>query len=153
MIHSNRSTVGPFLRITAMAAIALLAGPAQAAEASDTAAARGLALEGITRAESGNCKEAIDLFERAERLVHAPTHLHHLGACQIEVGRLVEGTEILQRLAREVLPKTAPAPFVRAQEQGAALLAATLPRLGKLDRKSTRLNSSHSTLSRMPSSA
>ncbi len=120
------------LSIFTSAMIPLWVGVASAADPADTATARTLALDGIALSENGKCAEAIDRFERAEKLVHAPTHLARLGACQIEVGRLVAGTETLRKLAHETLPPNAPSAFVTARERGAALLAATLPRLAKL---------------------
>ncbi|NOU35105.1 MAG: hypothetical protein HOO96_45015, partial [Polyangiaceae bacterium] len=108
-------------------------GPARAdASATDVAAARSLGQEGIALANQGKCKEAIELFERAEKILHAPTHLFRLADCMVKVGRLVEGTEVLNRLVRETLAPNAPAAFKSAQERGQALLARTQPRLAKL---------------------
>jgi hypothetical protein len=48
------------------------------------------------------------------------------------VGRLVAGTENLNRVVREPLPPNPPAPFVAAQTTAQKLLAATTPRIPKL---------------------
>src|SRR4051812_8989456 len=60
-------------------------------DASVTAAARALAVEGVKLAQADRCGEAIDKLERAEKLHHAPIVLTRLGECYIKLGRLVEG--------------------------------------------------------------
>src|SRR5690606_16835262 len=66
--------------------------------AEDIAAARSLGAQGVTLAIEGNCADAIDPLSRAEQLYHAPTILTELGYCKCEVGELVEGTELLNRV-------------------------------------------------------
>lgn len=113
--------------------LAKLAGTAHAqSEAENTAAARALALEGVKLADAGDCQGAIDRFSRAEQLFHAPTILLGLGECQCKVGLLVEGTENLNRVAREELGPKPPAPFVQAQAKAKTLLAEYLPKVGRL---------------------
>src|SRR5688572_21340468 len=70
-------------------------------DASSTAAARIIGTEGLRLAEAGNCKDAIEKLERAEKLHHAPTTLTKLGECQIQIGRIVAGLESLRRVVRE----------------------------------------------------
>lgn len=100
--------------------------------ASDVAAARGLGQEGIKLADAGNCPEAIDRLQRAEKLFHAPTTLARLGECQILTGKIVEGTENLNRVIREPLAATAPAPFLSAQERAKTLYAEAKPKIAML---------------------
>src|SRR5690606_8120785 len=87
---------------------------AQSAE--DKAAARTLGTEGIKLANAGDCESAIDKLARAEALYHAPTILGRLGECQVALGKLVEGTENLNRVIREPLPANAPVAFKQARE-------------------------------------
>jgi len=111
------------------------ASPAYAQEepnAGDVAAARALGQEGVKLADAGNCTEAVDRLARAEKLFHAPTTLARLGECQVALGKLVEGTESLNRVAREPLPANAPAAFQAAQERAKKILAEAKPRIGKL---------------------
>jgi hypothetical protein len=96
------------------------------------AAARQLGVEGVTAADQGDCPRAIDRLTRAEALFHAPTTLGRLGECQVTVGKLVIGTETLQRVVREPLAPNAPPAFVAAQERAKRVLEQTLPRIGKL---------------------
>lgn len=100
--------------------------------AADLAAARALGQEGVKLADAGKCDEAIDRLARAEKLFHAPTTLARLGECQVQVGKLVEGTENLNRVVRAVLPPDAPAVFVTAQERARQVLAEAKPKIANL---------------------
>jgi hypothetical protein len=131
--RTRTSSVGKLTFALLTLGLALSAGNALAqTEAENTAAARALALEGVSLAEAGDCKGAIDRFSRAEQLFHAPTILLGLGECQCKVGLLVEGTENLNRVAREDLGPKPPPPFVQAQARAKTLLAEYLPKVGKL---------------------
>jgi hypothetical protein len=96
------------------------------------ASARLLGTDGVRLADSGDCTAAIVKLEAAEKLYHAPTTLERLGECQIKTGRLVAGTESLNRVVREALPTNAPAAFVTARQRAQQALASALPRIGKL---------------------
>lgn len=100
--------------------------------AENKAAARSLALEGLQLAAQGKCDEALPLFERAEALFHAPTILTSLGECQLRLGRLVAGTETLNRVVREELPADAPNAFRDAQARARALLDEARPKIAQL---------------------
>ena len=100
--------------------------------AADVAAARALGQEGVKLADAGNCLEAIDRLARAEKMFHAPTTQARLGECQISTGKIVEGTENLNRVIREVLPATAPPPFFAAQERAKVLYAEAKPKIAML---------------------
>ncbi|HVH47659.1 MAG TPA: hypothetical protein VM925_35230 [Labilithrix sp.] len=119
------------LGLPALAAL-ILAAPARADEAADTATARALGIEGVTLAEGGKCKEAIEKLDRAEKLHHAPTTATRLGECEIETGKLVLGTERLQRVIREPLPANAHPAFVAAVARAQKALDSALPRLAAL---------------------
>jgi hypothetical protein len=102
------------------------------ASPTDIAAARKLGVEGVKLANAGKCDEAIDRLDRAERLFHAPTILGRLGVCEVAVGKLVAGTESLQRVVREALPPNPPAAYVAAKARAQKVLDAALPRLAHL---------------------
>jgi hypothetical protein len=104
----------------------------QAPSASDIALARSLGLEGAQLADAGKCADAIDKLQRAEALYHAPTILVRLGECQVAVGKIVLGTETLQRVVREALPAKAPKAFVDAQARAKKALDAALPKMARL---------------------
>jgi hypothetical protein len=96
------------------------------------ASARLLGTDGVRFAMAGDCRNAIDKLARAEAIIHAPTTALPLAKCEIQLGKIVAGTEILNRLLNEVLPPNAPEPWVDAKKQVQPLLDATTPRIGKL---------------------
>lgn len=114
--------------------LVLLLAPvsALADEAADIAAARAFGTEGVVLAEQGKCAQAIDKLTRAEKLHHAPTTAVRLAECEIEVGKLVAGTERLQRLLRDPVPARPPAAFVNAMARAERVLAAAAPRIPML---------------------
>ena len=83
---------------------ALSSASAEEDSAAETAAARGLAVDGLKLAQAGKCEEAIPKLEHAEKLHHSAIVLSRLGECQVTVGKLVEGTEMLRKVLREPLP-------------------------------------------------
>jgi hypothetical protein len=105
---------------------------ADAPSAEDLASARVLGTEGTRLADAGNCAAAVPKLEAAEKLFHAPTTLDRLGECQIAIGKLVAGTESLNRVVRETLAPGAPAAFVAAQKRAQQALGAAMPRIGSL---------------------
>jgi len=111
---------------------ATLSGPARADEAADTATARALGVAGVALAEAGNCSLAIEKLARAEALHHAPSTAERLGECEIEVGKIVAGTERLQRVIREPLAPNAPPPFVAAVARARTVLDKAMPRIAML---------------------
>ncbi|MGC4090426.1 MAG: hypothetical protein QM756_21635 [Polyangiaceae bacterium] len=127
MLRSLHFVAAPLLAVT-------LAASASAADAAaeDVAAARALGVQGIRMADEGHCADAIEKLERAEALYHAPTILGRLGECQVEVGKLVLGTENLNRVVREQLAPNAPAAFKSAQERAKKVLDKALPRIAYL---------------------
>jgi hypothetical protein len=99
---------------------------------SDMANARALGVEGVELADRGDCTTAIDRLWRAESLYHAPTILGRLGECQVSLGKLVAGTETLQRVLRDPIGPKSPPAFVAAHARAQKVLDAALPKLGKL---------------------
>lgn len=115
-----------------LACVATCASAASADEAGDTANARALGIEGVLLANAGRCAEAVEKLERAEALHHAPTTATRLGECEIDLGKLLRGTERLQRVVREPLAPGAHGAFALAVARAHKVLDATLPRLAKL---------------------
>ena len=98
----------------------------------EKASARLFGTEGVQLAMNGDCRGAVEKLTRAETLVHAPTTAVPLAHCQIELGRIVNGTEILNRVINEPLSANAPQPWVEAKQRARALLDAAAPRIGRL---------------------
>lgn len=103
------------------------------ADASETAAARSLAIDGMKLAQAGKCEEAIEKLKRAEDLHHSAIVLGRLGECYVAVGRLVEGTEALRRMLREPLPENPTPAQTQAYERAQSVLDASKPRIGALN--------------------
>lgn len=133
-LPSHRRRFAPKTVLAAAALTALVVAPtrARADDASDVATARALGVEGVTLAEAGRCKEAVEKLSRAEKLHHAPTTATPLGECEIALGRLVAGTEHLQRVVREPLGANAHPAFVAAVARAKKALDKALPRLASL---------------------
>ena len=135
--HRSRHSFGTAARFGAVlgsATFLLFNAPAWAQEptAAETAAARDLAIEGMKLADSERCGQAIEKLDRAEKLRHSPIVLGRLGECRIQVGKLVDGIEDLQRLLHESPPPNPPAMLLRARERAQAALDAAKPNLAYL---------------------
>lgn len=95
--------------------LCLHASAALAQTPEERAGARAAARSGVDAYNNGKYAESLDLFTRAEKLVHAPTHLLYIARNNLKLGRLVRAQEAYQQLAREKLGADAPKPFVEAQ--------------------------------------
>jgi hypothetical protein len=95
-------------------------------------AARALAEHGYALYEAGKYQEAIDIFQEADKLYHAPTVLLALGRAYAGAGKLVEAREVFRRVVGEQLPPGAPPPFVEAQRVAKVELAAVEKRIPTL---------------------
>jgi len=123
--------VKPILALGAiLTSVALTTAPSAYAQTKEQkAGARAAAEAGGDAFDAGKYAEAADLFERAERLLHAPPHLLYAARSHAKLGHLVEARELYLTLTREHLPANAPRPFRDAQQQGEKELAAIEPRL------------------------
>jgi len=99
---------------------------------SDKAAARPFAIEGLRLAQAGNCREAVEQLDKAEALVHAPTTAVPLAQCDIQLGKIIAGTELLNRVLNETLPPNAPPSWTDAKKQARTILDAAEPKVAKL---------------------
>ena len=119
------STIG-----TMACAVALLSvAPAWAQTKEQKAGARAAAEAGGDAFDAGKYAEAADLFERAERLMHAPPHLLYAARSHVKLGHLVEARELYLALTRDRLPDSASRIFRDAQQMGEKELADIEPRI------------------------
>lgn len=95
-------------------------------------AARGFATDGLTAFNAGQYDKAIDLFTRAESLVHAPPHLLYIARASVKVNKLVHAKEMYVKMTRETLDDKAPKAFVDAQSAATSELAELEPRIPQL---------------------
>jgi len=98
----------------------------------ETAAARGLAVDGLKLADAGRCSEAIDKLARAEKLHHSAIVQGKLGECQISLGKLVDGTENLRKVLREPLPPAPSPALLKARERAQTALDGAKPKIAFL---------------------
>jgi hypothetical protein len=123
------STLGLFCTVTVFYPSSAWAEDASAAE---TAAARSLAVDGLKLAQAGNCVDAVPKLERAEKLYHSAVVASRLGECDVSIGRLVEGTEILRKVLREPQPAEPTPALTKALERAQRVLDAAKPRIAGL---------------------
>ncbi|MET0792262.1 MAG: carboxypeptidase-like regulatory domain-containing protein [Polyangiaceae bacterium] len=100
--------------------------------ATETAAARTLAVDGLKLAQAGKCEEAVPKLERAEKLHHSAIVLSRLGECHVSMGKLVEGTEMLRKVLREPLPANPTPALSKAYERAQTVLDAAKPKISGL---------------------
>src|ERR1700753_505368 len=95
----------------------------------DRTYARAAAVEGAKAFQEKRWNDAIDLFKRAESLVHAPPHLLYIARSQVETGKLVEARENYLALVHEDLKPDAPEVFRQAKQSATEELKAVETRL------------------------
>jgi tetratricopeptide (TPR) repeat protein len=118
----------------ALALALVLASPLAHAQGDDAkrSAARSFATDGLAAYNAGQYDKAIDLFSRAEALVHAPPHQLYIARASVKVGKLVHAKELYVKITREDLGSGAPKAFAEAQASAANELAEIDPRIPKL---------------------
>jgi hypothetical protein len=116
----------------AISATALVSSPARAQSEEAVSGARAAATAGAAAFNDGRWQDALDMFSRAESLVHAPPHLLFMARANEKLGKLVTAREIYNKVIRETLPATAPEAFRNAQSVARDEIEAIEPRLAKL---------------------
>jgi hypothetical protein len=124
------------MNLRPLLAAALLAGwispsVALAAPVSDVdrATARALASEAHDALDRKDFVVAVDRFQRADALVHAPTFLLGVARAQVGLGKWIAAQETYARVVREGVAPGSPAPFFKALDDARAELDALLPRV------------------------
>ena len=108
------------------------ARPAWAQSDEDRAGARTMATEGAKAFAEQRWADAVDLFTRAESLVHAPPHLLFVARARVKLGQLVLAREAYTKIIRENIAPKAPAVFHEAQTSAKVELPALEPRIAML---------------------
>lgn len=106
--------------------------PAAAQTDEQRAGARALATEGAQAFNEGRFKEAVELFAKAETLVHAPPHLLFMARAHTKLGQFVKAREAYMKIAKEQLPSNAPQAFRDAQVTAEDERKQVEPRIGRL---------------------
>lgn len=106
----------------------LLSSPVYAQTANERTAARSAAESGLQAFDEGDYSRALELLQRAESVVHAPTHLLYIARSEVALGQLVEARETYLTLVNESLKSSSEA-FLAAQVSGREELVALEPRI------------------------
>ncbi len=114
------------------AALCLL-GVRSAAAATDEekAGARAAATQGHAAFENKRWAESLDLFARAESLVHSPVHLLYEARALVQLGQLVKARETYLSITRDESTSSSAA-VLKAREDAAKEQALLEPRLANL---------------------
>ena len=128
----HRRTLSSALGSAAFVLVCASAVPAFSQSDEQRAGARSLATEGATAFRDGRYKDAVDLFSKAESLVHAPPHLLFMARAQTKLGQLVKAREAYLKITREQLAPNAPQAFRDAQTASSREMAAIDPKIGGL---------------------
>jgi hypothetical protein len=107
----------------------LVTGSALAQTDEQRAGARAAAQAGGKAYGDGKYADAVDLFTRAESLVHSPVHLLYTARSYEKLGQLVHARETYIKIVNEEQSKTAPEPYKDAKRDAEKELAALEPRL------------------------
>jgi hypothetical protein len=94
--------------------------------------ARALGEAGVRAAMAGNCDEAIPKLTAAEKLFHAPSTAEQLGACLVKVGKVIAGTELLNRVKREPVGPSSPPSWAAAQGRAVQEYDEGVRKIGRL---------------------
>lgn len=106
---------------------------AEATNPQDRATARQLAFEGYEALHAGDYAVAVDHFQRADQLVHAPTIMVDLARAHVGLGHLVEAHELYQQILREGVPAGSPPSWQKAVAQAKQEVVELEPRLAWLN--------------------
>lgn len=122
------------LTLAALLGLSSLGISAQALAQSDEqrSGARTLATEGAQAFNEGRFKDAVDLFSKAESLVHAPPHLLFMARAHAKLGQFVKAREAYLKIVKEPLSPNAPQAFRDAQSTAEEERKQVEPHIGKL---------------------
>jgi hypothetical protein len=123
----------PFIAAVVLSAGLLgSASPAFAQSDEQRAGARSLATEGAQAFNEGRFKEAVELFVKAESLMHAPPHLLFAARAHAKLGQFVKAREAYMKIVKEQLAPNAPQAFRDAQAAAEEERKLVEPHIGRL---------------------
>jgi len=112
MAHSRARA--QFILCGALLSAGTFSTPSFAVTDAERAGARSAANQGADAFDQGKWAEAVELFTRAEALVHSPIHLSYIARAQLKLGRWVEAYELFNRIKREPLEAPISVPAANA---------------------------------------
>jgi hypothetical protein len=107
--------------------------PPASPDPTTVSAARALGEEGLALFDAARYAPALERFESADALIHAPTLGLMAARCLAKLGRLVEASERYVAVTRAELGPGASDAFKEAQADAESERAALLPRIPKLE--------------------
>src|SRR5437016_5860076 len=128
----HRRALSSALGSAAFVLVCATTAPVMAQTDEQRAGARSLATDGATAFNEGRFKDAVDLFSKAESLVHAPPHLLFIARANTKLGQLVKAREAYLKIAKEQLPANSPQAFRDAQAAASRELATIDHKIGSL---------------------
>jgi hypothetical protein len=131
-VHRGSTRILALLLVSvsvSVGSLTALHSPARAQSDEDRAAARAAATEGAKAMADHRYADAVDLFSRAESLLHAPTHLLYIARALAAQGKLVRAQETYLKIGRDTLAPNAPKAFKDAQADAAKELGELEPRV------------------------
>ncbi|MES1177063.1 MAG: hypothetical protein ABUL62_22265 [Myxococcales bacterium] len=114
------------------AALVLVSTSAWAQSDEQRANARALADQGVQAFSEGRWQDTVDLFDRAEALIDAPTHLLYSARAHAKLHHYVKARELYLRISRQQLTADAPRAFRNAQTSASDELKEVEPHIGQL---------------------
>jgi hypothetical protein len=123
----RRTRIGVLLLVPSL--VLAWAPSALALSDEERAAARAAAGQGADAFDAGKWQEAVELFSRAEALVHSPAHLLYIARAELKLGHWVKAYETFNKVKREPIAAGAPAALKRAVDDASAELARLEPQL------------------------
>ncbi len=118
--------------VALIATLCALSSSARAQSDEERANARALADQGVQAFSEGRWQDTVDLFDRAEALIDAPTHLLYSARAHAKLHHYVKARELYLHITREQLAPNAPHAFVNAQASAAQELKDVEPHIGQL---------------------
>ncbi len=103
--------------------------PSFAASDEERSAARAAASQGADAYDAGKWQDAVDMFSRAEQLVHSPIHLMFIARSELKLFHWVKAYETFNRVKREGVPTDASAAVRKAVEDATSELAKLEPQM------------------------
>jgi hypothetical protein len=107
-------------------------GVAHAQSDEQRAAARSIAVEGARACSEQRWQDCVNLFQRAESVVHAPPHLLYMARAEEKLGHMVRARELYIKINREHLADNAPQAFRDSQTAAAEGAQKLEPRIAYL---------------------
>jgi hypothetical protein len=118
-----------FLVLLCLAGASSGARPAFAQTTEERAGARSAADRGYDAFKAGDWAEALDLFGRAESVVHSPVHSLYIARSHARLGQLIEAQEAYLRIVREGMSPGASAAMRAARKEAEAELIPLEPQI------------------------